>query len=237
MEVCRGYNKRATKTIRVTMEEIDMILERNKRCSDRLKVIHLIRDPRGKANSHLHLPEGNELNQGIEGVKGQVKRFCPRIMKDIQLRQKLEAQYPHSFLELIYEKTADNFLEYTEKVYDFAWNEKPPPEIYRWVERVMLGTKQNFDPFNTRRTNASQTARLWKTQLSLEMLKHVESNCLPLITYLQQDFITTEKNLWSRILCLPCPPCRRVSFPRSFEMEKNRSILSWIFFLNHSRAD
>ncbi len=168
-----------------------MLLDRNKPCSHRIKIIHLLRDPRGKVNSHLHLPEGNELDQGPEGTRRKVEKFCPRISKDVTLRKQLEAQYPGSFLELRYEDIADDLLSNAEKVFKFVWNAKPPAEIYSWIKVKTDATEvaQVQTYVNTFRRNSSRTARKWMNQLRPKMIKFVESYCEELIRYLGLDFV------------------------------------------------
>ena len=101
---------RAVKVIRSTMEEIEMLLQRNSGCADRIKVIHLLRDSRGTCNSDLHLPTfrfyimykyTNEMTKCIN-------LCCSRILQHITLRKKLETFHPSSFLELHYENVANN---------------------------------------------------------------------------------------------------------------------------------
>ena len=176
------------KIIRATMEEIEILLDENKDCADRIKVIHLLRDPRGKANSHMHLP-GEPYAKNPSGMENLVERFCARIMQDIHIRKKLEVKYPNTFREKHYQDIADHLHSNVEDIYDFVWKTKPPKEVYSWIKIMEDGDTSKRDTYGIKRNNSSQTARKWKTQLKPDLIKHIEKSCKDLISYLKLDFI------------------------------------------------
>ena len=93
---CKKFNKRVVKIIRGKMEEIEALIDENKDCADMIKVLHLLRDPRGKFNSHMHLP-GQPFRKNASGIKSVIDQVCSRIMQDIEIRKRLEIRYPKSF--------------------------------------------------------------------------------------------------------------------------------------------
>ncbi len=189
--LCHNFSIRVTKVIRATMEEVQTILDNNKQCSDHLKIIHLLRDPRGKTNSHLHLPdEPFRLLTNYTAIQNTVTRFCARILQDIRKRRDLEEKYPDSFLELRYENVADDLLDNTMKVYDFVLGQKPPSFVLSWVKVVMGGSDPSAsETYNIKRENSSATARQWRQQLPKDVVEHVETHCKELMNYLNLDFL------------------------------------------------
>ena len=187
---CKTFSTRTVKIIRATMEEIKVLLIDNQDCVDRIKVIHLLRDPRGKANSHIHLPsEPYQFQKDSSGIKNLVDRFCARIRQDIHIRGKLEEKYPNTFLEKHYQEIADHLLGNMEDIYNFVWKTKPPKEAYSWIKIIEEGDSSKRDTYGIKRNNSSQTARKWKEQLKPDLIKHIEKSCKDLISYLNLDFI------------------------------------------------
>ena len=172
------------------MEEIEILLDENKECSDSIKIIHLLRDPRGKTNSHLHLP-GEPYQKNSSGIKNLVDRFCDRIMQDIEIRTRLELKHPNSLLEKLYEDIADNLLVNVEHTYNFIWGTKPPEKIYSWIQIITDGNKKEtkHDTYNLKRANSSQTVRKWLTEMDSDLTQHIENSCRDLISYLKLDFV------------------------------------------------
>ena len=169
-----------------------MLLNENRECLDRIKIIHLLRDPRGKTNSHLHLP-AEPYQKNSSGIENLVDRFCARIMKDIKIRKRLEQKYPNTFLEKHYQEMAENLVNNVEHIYYFVWNVKLPQEIYSWMKIIVEGVDKEakHDTYNLKRVNSSQTARKWMTELDSDLIKHIEASCKNLITYLKLDFVYT----------------------------------------------
>ena len=65
-KICAKSGRIATKLVRATMEEMRYFLLRNKEFIGSIKIIHLLRDPRGRVNSFLKRYtelQTDELNQ------------------------------------------------------------------------------------------------------------------------------------------------------------------------------
>jgi hypothetical protein len=83
-----------------------------------LKVIHLIRDPRAVAYSRFK----NMGSAGGAATKDVVKAatiYCQTVTRDMQERQLLEKEFPHSFMQIIYEDFTANPVQVAKNVYSF----------------------------------------------------------------------------------------------------------------------
>ena len=175
------------------MEDIQTLLDRNKECTNRFKIIHLLRDPRGTINSHLHVP-WLPYHANPSGMRKVVDRLCNRAMDDIKLRKQLETMYPYSFLEKHYHDMVADFIRNSEDIYDFVFHAKPPAEIYDFIRAVAKGdvTKSDraeFHPMNVVKRNSSETARKWTEELDPELMRYIEVSCGDLISYLNLEFV------------------------------------------------
>ena len=190
---CQTFTTRGVKIIRGTMEDIQKLLDRNIQCTERIKIIHLLRDPRGTINSRMHVPWYPHYNSSFR-IKKDADRLCNRAMDDIRLRKKLELFYPHSFMEKHYHDMVDDFLKNSEEIYDFVFNTKPPREIYDFMRIVTKGDvtksgESELHPMNVVKRNSTETARKWTEQLNQDLVKHIEVSCEDLISYLKLDFV------------------------------------------------
>ena len=87
------------------MEEIQYFLLQNHQNNVQFKIIHLLRDPRGKINSQLQWKKTkNDFGNRY------VSNLCRRQFLDITLRKEMEKMYPNMFMEILYENVASNTL-------------------------------------------------------------------------------------------------------------------------------
>ncbi|CAH1792416.1 unnamed protein product [Owenia fusiformis] len=99
-----------TKTVRGTMEGVASFLA-NQKCTNNIKVIHLVRDPRAMFNSWYSASWSGLKNLSRELLQEKVHQMCSRIFKDIIIRKDLERIYPDMFMQVRYEDLA----KYTHK--------------------------------------------------------------------------------------------------------------------------
>ena len=178
---CFKQHRRATKLVRATMEEIEYFLLRNQNMSRHIKIIHLLRDPRGRLNSFINLHD-----KPYRLPNSSIISACRRPMKDIELRKDLEKRYPNMFMEIHYEDVAANTIDMAKRIYQFVYSEDIPEELQKWIK---LNTKNNStnvkeQHFNTVRKNSSATSLAWKQELDAETRLLIEKECKELIHHL-----------------------------------------------------
>ena len=160
------------------MEEIQYFLFKNQNMRRNLKIIHLLRDPRGMFNSFIKLYQ--------KPNKSSVRKVCKRQMKDIEIRKDLEKQYPNTFMEIHYEDAAANTIDVAKRVYQFIYSENVPEKIRQWIQTHTKynDTKVKEVLYNTRRRNSTATSLAWKQELDTETRLMIEKECKDVIHYL-----------------------------------------------------
>ena len=184
-DTCTQNTLRATKLVRGTMEEIQYFLFKNWQSGVKFKVIHLLRDPRGKINSYLRL---RKIDANIFLTEHNVSKLCQRQLKDISIRKKLEKLYPKMFMEVIYEDVASNPLDMAEEIYRFSFSESLPKSVKQWILKNTnsSGTEIIERMFNTARTNSTATSFAWRKEFNKHSLNIIERECKELIKYVKR---------------------------------------------------
>ena len=123
------------------MEETEYFLSRNKDITKDIKIIHLLRDPRGRLNSLLRYHESLRIHHLTQDT---VSTACDRQMKDVTIRKQLEKQFPEMFMEIHYEDIASDPVTMTNRIYQFAYSQDTPDGVKQWTaQRVeAVGKKQ-----------------------------------------------------------------------------------------------
>ena len=180
-KMCTKQHRRATKLVRATMEEIQYFLLKNENMNKNTKIIHLLRDPRGRLNSFINLHK-----KPYRLPNDPIRKVCRRQMKDIEVRKDLEKQYPNMFMEIHYEDAATNTIDVAKRIYQFVYSEDIPEKLMKWIK---MNTKNNNTDlkeadFGTSRRNSTATSLAWKQELDTETRLMIEKECKDLIGHL-----------------------------------------------------
>jgi Sulfotransferase family len=142
--VCNNSTLRAAKTVRATMLSMAILLA----ADPDVRVIHLLRDPRGVASSRREAHDESVIGRFAmtgRGVGGGVKNassaairreagvYCRTAATDIRVRRALEAKYPGRILTLYYENVVGDLLAHADAVYRFLGESGAPTETRTWV--------------------------------------------------------------------------------------------------------
>ena len=154
--------------------------------SKNIKIIHLIRDPRGRLNSFINLHK-----KPYRLPDGAIRKVCRRQMKDVEVRKNLEKIYPNMFMEIHYEEAATNPVDVAKRIYQFVYSEDIPEKVRTWIQ---INTKNNSTnlkeaDFNTIRRNSTATSLAWKHELDTETRLMIETECKDLIVHLNAQLI------------------------------------------------
>ena len=172
-ERCNSQPLRAFKTVRSTMESAQNLLANARIDRQRLKLIYLLRDPRGHVNSMFSINHPHR-----ELTPAFVQNFCKRLQKDLDIQRELHTLYPDNFLEVYYEDLADNPIQTANRIYQFVTGSLTPKEVIDWLQlstnNINLTQEIRID---TQRVNSSATAHAWEKSLSLDVIKMVDREC------------------------------------------------------------
>ena len=182
-EVCARPHRKATKLVRATMEDIQYFLSRNKHLIGNIKIVHLLRDPRGRLNSLLRYYEPLSIHHLTRDI---VSTACERQMKDVRIRKQLEKQFPGMFLEIRYEDVASDPVTLANRIYHFLYSEDVPDEVKQWIKKstnTRNGTTETM--FNTVRGNPRATSLAWRHQLSSKDKSFIDRECKDLLQHMR----------------------------------------------------
>ena len=177
--MCGEFNRRATKLVRATMEEIQYFLYKNPHIAKHTKILHLLRDPRGRINSYI-----NYINKPSRLKNSMISLVCQRVMKDITIRKELEKQYPNMFMEIHYEDIASRPIEMANRMYQFTYTEDAPENVKTLLKTFTNSTNRPEAKCNFFRKNSTATAFSWEKELETGVREMIESECKSLIDYL-----------------------------------------------------
>jgi hypothetical protein len=88
--------------------------------------------------------------------------YCTRAVQDLLLREKLQRDYPNTFMEVIYEDFVDRPLEKTQSIYDFI-GEPLPNATHNWLVKA---TKSSTD-----------IVTHWMSSLTYDVAKDIHTVC------------------------------------------------------------
>ncbi|XP_069135291.1 carbohydrate sulfotransferase 3-like isoform X2 [Argopecten irradians] len=140
-----------------------------------LKIVHLLRDPRGIVNSRLSLPWNIPLSGGAVSL-------CSKMTRDFQEAIKIKQAYPGRLYTVYYEDLAQNPRKGFSLLYKFLGYIVDITDIRRLKE--MTASFKDAGRSQTRRHDSSKTASKWRDQMNSTVLAEINKACSPLYTLL-----------------------------------------------------
>lgn len=136
-----------------------------------LKVVHLLRDPRGIIRSRVKLGFAN--NAEYYNVSSAL---CAEMVADIVETKRLQNIYPGRIKTVLYEDIAENPIDGAKRLYEFARLEFTE-EIQNYVYNITLaGEKDNY-AYGTVRSNSKKVAYDWRESSTFSNVHIVDTNC------------------------------------------------------------
>lgn len=138
-----------------------------------LKVIYLIRDPRGKLSSQI-----SAYHQDWENVTSLFRDTCRQMLSDIHIATELKRQYPKRIRVLMYEKMASLPVETSERIFQFL-NTTLTYGIMLSVRDMtsgLQGSRSNCT-WCSKKGNSRSIAYRWRTQANLLYLDMMDRYC------------------------------------------------------------
>ncbi|XP_077984612.1 carbohydrate sulfotransferase 1-like [Glandiceps talaboti] len=174
----------AIKSIRI--ESIRDLWPFIRNSSQNVKIIHLVRDPRGMVHSRIKLKYMNAKRiYGMGGI--MLDPELVRITKDVCRWMVANAQEGSNgpqwlkgkYKLIRYEDVAEYPYKMAKEIYDFI-GVPGHPKITEWVEKNTRGEPVVRDqmkyPYQTKR-NSRMTSQAWRYRLTPNAIKRIESAC------------------------------------------------------------
>ena len=139
-----------------------------------LKVIYLVRDPRGIVASRIATRHVSAVS--ARSATREASFLCARMLFDLTLYANLRAKYPHNIVQVKYEDIVKAPQEKAAFLYQFT-RQSPVPEYIVSFIRESTHAKKDSGPFDTLRKNATASAYRWTKQLSNELKRSISGVC------------------------------------------------------------
>lgn len=171
---CRAAKTVLIKNIRLDLDLIDMVVERD----PRVKVVHLVRDPRAMMHSR---------QKWVPVTKEEVLATCARLHHDVKSAKRLISSKPGNYLQVRYEDVVNNPIDYAGELYRHL-SITPPKSLSTWVTSHFHAKADNA-AFGTVRKNSSEHVTLWRTNQNLvNLFSQTESDdCTAVFQQLHYD--------------------------------------------------
>lgn len=167
VSACANSSFVAVKTLRFQMSMVEELLQKN----SGLKVIHLVRDPRGSLLSRMRI---RELQSDI---RYEASYRCWQMAQDLKHADILHKRYPGRVLQMRYEDVAENPLEMTKFIYKFIGH-KISSSVIQWIQNKTQPNKyKDSELYSTLRRNSSDTAHAWKRRIPKGMAVEIQRIC------------------------------------------------------------
>ena len=184
--MCKTSEARVMKTIRLTMEIVEHLLHKD----PTIKIIHLLRDPRGIVNSRrkwsLLSRVSNELaKKDAESADMEEARLlCQKMLKDIRKKEDLEQAYPSNFLTVRYEDMSQNPNNTYHQVYTFLGLSESE-SVQHWLQQTSEA-KADDNPYGTNRQNGLDTSIHWQKEMTVWKAQTIANVCSDVLQYMSK---------------------------------------------------
>ncbi|XP_062569038.1 carbohydrate sulfotransferase 4-like [Saccostrea cucullata] len=183
--ICHQSQSVIVKTIRLSMEFVPRLLLK----FPDLRVIHLLRDPRGTMDSRRR---GGFLRKTKIG--SSAKWLCERIQKDAEYSKALQRRFPNRIITVLYEEIAGNPIAMSNKLYRYL-NLEFSDRFDEWIFNHTSAGNPNNSFYGTIRSNSTLTSQSWRKRLKLRDVKLIEEECKNVLNLLGFRKVADEEDL------------------------------------------
>ncbi|KAK6998944.1 carbohydrate sulfotransferase 6, partial [Biomphalaria glabrata] len=183
------------KVVRLSMAEVDIYLQRE----PALKIIHLVRDPRGILLSRM-----NFNNKQFGEMHKNFTSFCRRIHEDIVISREIAHKHLGKILTVRYEDLAQEPLQTTELMYKFVGLTMLPSVrdyVHRVTQHEAVQVNGKTAAKQTSRQDPFLTANRWRLELPFSLVQQVGESCRDVLT--SMGYLTFSREDQLRDITLP----------------------------------
>ncbi|PIK60639.1 putative carbohydrate sulfotransferase 1-like [Apostichopus japonicus] len=187
--VCTKSGHVVTKTIRANVKMLKPLIKFH---GINLKILHLMRDPRGTASSRRSYYTPKKRG-GPEGV-GKRSLHELGLLSTSQDSKKTPFQNSDQYRLVRYEDLAEDPIRLSQHIYDFIGLELPPV-VLKWIHNnTESDNSRSKHQFSTRK-NSSRASTSWRGRLSLEEVLAVQDICGDVMASLGYKKLYTQEEL------------------------------------------
>ena len=142
-----------------------------------IRVIQLVRDPRGSLNSRIKLRWMKDYRS--PNFQGTVRKVCVNLAENIKFGRNLD-KWQDKFLEVDYKDLTGKPIETTKLMYKFAGFEMPD-SVLDWVIQSTSPSKEELSKeqlkwYSTVR-NSTANVEKWREESPIERIRVIEEEC------------------------------------------------------------
>jgi len=176
--LCSHFSVQLMKVVRMRLWQTQQLLQHFS--DDSLKIVYLVRDPRGTMASR------SKLAWCRDAPCNDVDALCGQMDEDVALGRRLRRQHPRSFYLLRFEDLSADVEAETEKLFRFL---RLPvtmtTKVFLTTHTGMNGRSKN-DPYATNRRSQDVASR-WRKALSPDDIDFISSRCAAVLKNLQYE--------------------------------------------------
>ena len=157
-----------------------------------VRVIQLVRDPRGSFNSRIKLGWMVEYHHSDFPITVRYK--CSKLAQNIKFGRNLPSKWRVKYLEVHYQDLAKHPIETANSMYEFAGFQMSP-KILDWVRKNTSPSKEELlkekkDVFSSVR-NSSANADYWTQEAPINRTRIIEKYCKEAFDLLKLETMTS----------------------------------------------
>lgn len=160
---CENSHIRVAKVLRLSMDLVKNLLRK----IHSLKVVLLIRDPRGIMTSRLSF-----MNAFKRHVKKAAFSLCKKLFEDLTLFKRLQEIYPSRLRIVKYESLTDEPFLTMKRLYGFIGYDYTQIDM-DFLYNMTHGKNRIFF-----KTNSSKHVSRWSTRISPYLYQYLQEHCL-----------------------------------------------------------
>ncbi|KAK3088789.1 hypothetical protein FSP39_023712 [Pinctada imbricata] len=173
------------KAIRIPLQVLEPIMDR----FPRMRIIHLLRDPRAVIRSQMTYNVVQKFH-----LSSNATRYCNRVYRDVIAAERMEKLYVDRFYALNYEDLAGSPVKSAESLYNFLGMDFSS-HIRTFVTNITSAGKSCNTPLCTVVSNSTEQVEKWRNKVSIDFVKIVDQSCAPLYSLMGIRSIPTDKAL------------------------------------------
>ncbi|XP_066271009.1 carbohydrate sulfotransferase 1-like [Branchiostoma lanceolatum] len=194
---CQSKRFTAIKTIR--LEDTEPLQKIAEDGGINLKVIQLVRDPRGVIASRLALVQHNvsvmtNLHNKVD--ENEVRQLCNWMTRNKPTSHGSNSWLQKHYSLLRYEDFGRNPIGLMKKIYELV-DVPSHINVTKWLlthTKTSKKIKERRDPFGTKK-DPEKTMNEWRVRLSLEDVQKIQSICKEALDMHRYSFVTSESEL------------------------------------------
>ena len=200
MQACRNKQSHAAKLIRLynlsSLEPLAFDPEIN------LKIIHLVRDPRGTYLSRSKLKGTNISLKLGASLDSNISYLCRRINRNLEFIRSQPAWIQGKYKLIRYEDIAYHPEQLAQEIYDFTGMGQVPKEVVQWIQNntkeITKPDKENQNIYYSTSRDASQVTEAWRYKVPLQVVLRMQDFCRETLRDLGYLEVKTEEELLNK---------------------------------------